>query len=127
MLLAGFTHGIYVYAAILSLMAFWASFYHPIANSFISKVHKIKVSEALGLHGMGGTMGIVLAPTVAWFLGAYFGWPWAFVFFGMLSVSIAVMFAKKAVHIEDLSHGKITILEALRMREVRTVLVLNVA
>jgi MFS family permease len=127
MLLAGFANGVYVYAAILSLMAFWASFYHPIANSFISKVFKIRVSEALGLHGVGGTLGIVLAPTVAWFLGAYFGWPWAFIFFGTLSVLIAAMFAKKGVRPKDLKRGKTTILEALRMRELWTVLVLNVA
>jgi MFS family permease len=127
MLVAGFVNGLYVYAATLTLMAFWASFYHPIANSFISKVFKVRVSEAMGLHGVGGTLVIVLTPTVAWFLGAAFGWAWAFVFFGTLSILFAVVFAKKVIHTEKLGHSDATIFDALRIREIWAVLILNIA
>jgi MFS family permease len=127
MLVAGFVNGFYVYAATLILMAFWASFYHPIANSFISKVFKVRVSEAMGLHGVGGTLGVVLTPTVAWFLGASFGWAWAFIFFGTLSVVFAMIFVRKAVHTEELSHSNTTIFDALRIRELWAVLILNIA
>jgi len=79
MLLAGSVNGLLVYAATLAFMAFWASLYHPIANSFISKAFKSRVAEAMGFHGVGGTLGIILTPTIAWFLGTSFGWPSAFV------------------------------------------------
>ncbi|MDH5688818.1 MAG: MFS transporter [Candidatus Bathyarchaeota archaeon] len=127
MLLAGFMSEFYVYAATLTLMAFWASFYHPIANSFISKAFKVRVSEAMGLHGVGGTLGLVLTPTVAWFLGASFGWPWAFVFFGALSVLFAMLFARRAVATEEVSHSSTTIFDALRIRELRAVMILSIA
>jgi ACDE family multidrug resistance protein len=127
MLVAGFVNGLYVYAAALTLMAFWASFYHPIANSFISKVFKVRVSEAMGLHGVGGTLGVVLTPTVAWFLGASFGWPYAFIFFGTLSVLFAIVFARKAVRTYQISHSNATIFDALRVHELWAVLILNVA
>jgi DHA1 family chloramphenicol resistance protein-like MFS transporter len=127
MLVAGFALGFYVYAGTLAFMAFWASLYHPIANSFISKVFKIRVYEAMGLHGVGGTLGIVLAPTVAWFLGASFGWPWAFVFFGALSTILAVVFAKVATRPEAVSgSGGTRLSEALKIRSLSMVLVLNV-
>ncbi len=67
MLAAGLTTSIFVYALALVSMAVWASLYHPTANSLISKSFKGRVSEAMGLHGVGGTLGIVLTPTVAWF------------------------------------------------------------
>ncbi len=127
MLVAGFTNGFYVYAATLTLMAAWASLYHPIANSFISKVFKVKVPEAMGIHGVGGTLGVVLTPTAAWFIGAYFGWPWAFIFFGTLTVLLAIVFAKKATHVEKLNHDETTIFDAFRIRALWSVLVLNIA
>lgn len=125
MLVAGFALGFYVYAGTLAFMAFWASLYHPIANSFISKVFRIRVYEAMGMHGVGGTLGIVLAPTVAWFLGASFGWPWAFIFFGALSTILAIVFAKVATHPEAVSRSGTRLFEALRIRSLSMVLVLN--
>jgi MFS family permease len=127
MLLAGFMSEFYVYAATLVFMAFWASFYHPISNSFISKAFTVKVSEAMGLHGVGGTLGVVLTPTVAWFVGSYFGWPWAFVFFGALSVLFATLFVRKAVGTEEVNHSNTTIFDTLRIRELRAVLIFSIA
>jgi len=93
MLAAGVTKDIGLYALALILMAAWASLYHPTANSLISKVFKEgRVAEVMGLHGVGGTLGVVLTPTIAWLLGATFGWPWAFVTFGILSMLLALFF-----------------------------------
>lgn len=92
MLIAGATQTIYVYALALILMAVWASLYHPTANSLISKAFKGRVSEAMGLHGVGGTVGVVLTPTIAWFIGANFGWSWAFVTFGVFCMILALFF-----------------------------------
>jgi MFS family permease len=92
MLTAGVTNDIRIYALALALMAVWASLYHPTANSLISKAFKGRVAEAMGLHGVGGTIGVVLTPTIAWFLGAAFGWPLAFVAFGILCMALSLFF-----------------------------------
>jgi len=92
MLGAGATGAIHVFALALILMAAWASLYHPTANSLISKAFKGRVSEAMGLHGVGGTIGVVLTPTIAWFIGATFGWPWAFITFGVFCILLALFF-----------------------------------
>jgi MFS family permease len=92
MLGAGANGAIFAFATSLILMSAWASLYHPTANSLIARAFKGRVSEAMGLHGVGGTIGVVLTPTVAWFIGATFGWPWAFVAFGVLSILLALFF-----------------------------------
>ncbi|MDH7564506.1 MAG: MFS transporter [Candidatus Bathyarchaeota archaeon] len=99
MLAAWATRTIYIYALGLILMAVWASLYHPTANSFIYKAFRGRVAEAMGLHGVGGTLGVVLTPTVAWFIGASYGWPWAFVAFGTLSFLLALFFADKYMRV----------------------------
>jgi len=127
MLAAGATASIYVYALALILMAVWASLYHPTANSLISKAFKGKVAESMGLHGVGGTLGVVLTPTVAWFLGAAFGWPWAFVVLGSLCIVLALFFIKSFGKTEDTNENGGTILDALKIRELRILLIFNIA
>jgi MFS family permease len=65
MLIAGFANGFCVYLVTLALMATWASLYHPLSNAFISKAFKVKAPEAMGIHGVGGTLGVVLTPVTA--------------------------------------------------------------
>lgn len=127
MLAAGFTTSIFIYALALISMAVWASFYHATANSLISKSFKGRVSEAMGLHGVGGTLGTVLTPTVAWFIGATFGWPWAFVTFGLLSVLLAFFFVKNFGKSEDRNTSSGSIIDALKIRELWILLIFNVA
>jgi MFS family permease len=127
MLAAGLTSSIYVYALALILMAVWASLYHPTANSLISKAFKGRVSEAMGLHGVGGTLGVVLTPTIAWFIGATFGWPWAFVAFGVLCVLLALFFVKNFGESKSGSTSGGTIIDALKIRELWILLVFNIA
>jgi MFS family permease len=126
MLAAESIGGIYVYAITLSLMAFWASLYHPIANSLILKVFKINAPEAMGIHGVGGTVGIVLAPAMAWFVGITFGWPWAFVIFGTLTASLAVVFARTPEYRRESNTKRTKLLDALKIRALRAVLTLNI-
>jgi MFS family permease len=127
MLAAGFLKSIHVYALALILMAIWASLYHPTANSLISKNFKGRVAEAMGLHGVGGTIGVVLTPTIAWFIGAIFGWSWAFVVFGALSILLALLFIRKLSNNKTKNERKGTIIEALKIRELWILLIFNVA
>jgi MFS family permease len=127
MLAAGLTTSIFIYALALISMAVWASFYHATANSLISKSFKGRVSEAMGLHGVGGTLGTVLTPIVAWFIGATFGWPWAFVTFGVLCVLLAFFFVKNFGKSENRSISGGRIIDALKIRELWILLIFNVA
>jgi len=127
MLAAGLTSTIYLYALSLITMAVFASLYHPTANSLIYKTFKTRVSESMGIHGIGGTIGIVLTPTIAWFIGTTFGWQWAFVVFGILCVALALIFIKSFRGREVTDRAPGSILEALKIRELWVLLVFNVA
>jgi len=127
MLTAGASRSIYTYALALALMAVWASLYHPTANSLISKAFTGRVSEAMGLHGVGGTLGVVLTPTIAWLIGANFGWPLAFVVFGLLCMLLALFFLKNFGNIGIRNSTGGNIIEALKIRELWILLVFNIA
>jgi MFS family permease len=126
MLFAGTTKEISIYALALILMAIWTSLYHPAANSLISKAFKGRVAEAMGLHGVGGTLGVVLTPTIAWVLGVTFGWSWAFVAFGTLSMLLAFLFIKNFGENGNRNENSGTIIDALKIRELWILLVFNV-
>jgi len=127
MLAAGTSKDIIIYAVALILMAAWASLYHPTANSLVSKAFKGRVAESMGIHGMGGTLGVVLTPTAAWFIGATFGWQWAFVVFGLLCVLLAIFFVKSFGKTPKGNTSGGTIIDALKIRSLWTLLVFNIA
>jgi MFS family permease len=127
MLAAASASSIYAYVSALVLMAAWASLYHPTANCLISKVFTSNVGETMGLHGAGGTLGTVLTPTIAWFVGSIFGWAWAFVTFGVLSLLLALLFLKAFKKTDCKAKNASSILDALRIRELWILLIFNVA
>ncbi|MEM2104151.1 MAG: MFS transporter [Candidatus Bathyarchaeia archaeon] len=127
MLVAKEISSINVFATSLILMAVGASLYHPTANSLISKTFKGRVSEAMGIHGVGGTLGVVLTPSIAWFIGSAFGWPSAFIIFGVLCVAFGLLFARnfklESVKRKHKSSGNIV--EAFKVPEIWILLVFN--
>lgn len=127
MIAAGATGIVHVYALALSLMAVWASLYHPAANALISKTFKGKVSESMGMHGVGGTLGVVLTPTIAWFIGATYGWQWAFAAFGILCIILATFFPRNSTRQEKKSKKDGITVDALKIRDLWMLLVFNVA
>jgi MFS family permease len=126
MLVAGLMSAIYIYALALITMAVFASLYHPTVNSLISKAFKTKVSESMGIHGVGGTIGSVLTPTIAWLIGTTFGWQWAFVVFGILCVALALILSKSFKGTEVRNNAPGSILDALKIRELWILLIFNV-
>jgi len=127
MIAAGATGIVHVYALALSLMAVWASLYHPAANALISKTFKGKVSESMGMHGVGGTLGVVLTPTIAWFIGATYGWQWAFAAFGILCIILATFFPRNSIRQEKKSKKDGITVDALKIRDLWMLLMFNVA
>jgi len=84
-------HGL---AAALVLMAGWSSFYHPTANSLISKAYSAEVGHVMGIHGIGGSVGQVFVPSAAVLLAVVLGWRFSFIFFGVLSMITSLYFMR---------------------------------
>lgn len=122
-----FASNIFMYALALVLIAVWASFYHPTANSLIFKTFRERTAEAMGLHGVGGTLGVMLTPTIAWFVGSYFGWQFAFIFFGTFCVILAVLLAKNMKKSENKTVSNIKFRDALKISELWIILVFGIA
>lgn len=122
-----FANDIGIYASASVLIAIWASLYHPTANSLISKTFRTRTGEAMGLHGVGGTLGVVLTPTIAWFIGSYFGWRLAFIFFGAICIILAVSMAKSMAKSGNRTVSETRFREVLKIRDLWIVLVFNVA
>ena len=80
--------------AALVLMSGWSSFYHPTANSLISKVYRGEVGRVMAIHGVGGSLGQVFVPSVAVFLALVAGWRFSFLFFGILSMVTSLYFVR---------------------------------
>jgi MFS family permease len=80
--------------AVLALTAAWTSFYHPTANSLISKKYRLEMGRVMGIHGVFGSVGQIFIPSAAVFLALVAGWRFPFIFFGVLSMIVSVYFAK---------------------------------
>ncbi len=75
----------------LAAMGMFISLYHPAGSTLISTQVK-QVGEALGYHGVGGSMGLAIAPVLATVLAAVdpkHGWRVSFVVFGLLGLLVA--------------------------------------
>ncbi len=75
-----------VFSVGMFLVAAWASFYHPTANTLISKHFTENTGGAMGIHGAAASVGQIFTPIVAYVLGTRVDWRFTFVFFGALSV-----------------------------------------
>jgi len=86
--------GFFGFVAMLVLSAAWTSFYHPTANSLISKKYREDMGQAMAVHGVCGSIGQVFVPSVAVFLALAVGWRFAFVFLGILSMVASLYFIR---------------------------------
>jgi len=85
-------HGFVGFLAALVMMSAWSSFYHPTANSLISKAYRGEVGRVMAIHGVGGSIGQVFVPSLAVFLAITVGWRFSFVFFGILATVTSIYF-----------------------------------
>jgi MFS family permease len=120
-----FARDVFIYGIALILMATWASLYHPTANSLISKVFSGHMASAMGFHGVGGSLGVMLTPIAAFVLGVALGWRLSFLFFGALSVVLALLFLRSRFKSEPLrSHSGIR--EIFRVSSLWKIFVFNI-
>jgi len=122
-----FANNVFVYALALILIAVWASLYHPTANSLISKIFHKGTGEAMGLHGVGGTLGVVLTPAIAWFIGFYAGWRFAFMFFGAICIVLAVFTAKSLETSENRVASNVRFRDVLKVSKLWIILAFSIS
>ncbi len=85
-----FSSTIFTFAFFLIMMGIGSSVYHPSGLNAISKAFTQKRGDAMGKHGFIGNFGQVIAPTVAAFLGAEFGWRSGFLVWGILGIFLLI-------------------------------------
>lgn len=78
----------------LILMGAGASLYHPTSNLVIAEAYEGKMAESMGLHGMGGNFGYMLAPIIIVAIGDLAGWRYPLIFFGLATVVLSVVILK---------------------------------
>jgi MFS family permease len=80
-----------VFSVGLWIVAAWASFYHPTANTLIAKLYPENRARSMGIHGASASVGQMLTPIVAYMIGTAFHWRLAFVFFGVVSLATSLL------------------------------------
>jgi len=86
-----FAHNLWVIAGLLALMGVAAGLYHPAGVTLIS--HSVdRVGSALGLHGVGGNLGLAVSPVIAAAIAAAWGWRSAYAVLAIPAAALAVYF-----------------------------------
>jgi MFS family permease len=88
-LLVAFSPNILLFTAGLALLGGLGSVYHPLANSLIT--HKVReYGRGMGMHGAAGNIGLAIAPFLAGLIASRWGWRYAYLFFAIPGVMLAV-------------------------------------
>lgn len=87
----------------LALLGLFASLYHPSGLAMIS--HGVRErGKALGLHGMGGSLGLAFSPIMAGGLAARFSWRYAYYFLslpGFIAGALFLLMSRVALKVEQ--------------------------
>jgi MFS family permease len=89
--LCGFARTPLEIGAALVVVGLFASIYHPVGLSLLV-VDQAKLGRALGINGVFGNLGIASAAMVTGLLCEAFGWRWAFIAPGLLSIIAGLAF-----------------------------------
>lgn len=83
-------------AALLAIGIF-ASIYHPVGTAMLVS-YADKLGSQMGINGLWGNFGVASSALVTGVIGQYFGWRWAFIVPGLVTVAIGVAFMASVVH-----------------------------
>jgi len=120
-----FARDVLIYSLAMFLMAAWASLYHPTANSLISKVYHGQMGEAMGIHGVGGTVGIMFTPILAFAIGIAVDWRISFIIFGIFCILIGLIISRNPTQTRS-TESKLGVLGVFKIPGLLTILVFNV-
>ncbi len=91
-ILTGFAETPMMLAFGLSGIGLFASIYHPVGMSWLVS-RTSKTGTALGLNGLFGSLGFVLAPLVAGSLTGLWSWRFAFIVPGIVCLFVGILFS----------------------------------
>jgi MFS family permease len=83
-------------AALLAIGIF-ASIYHPVGTAMLVS-YADKLGSQMGINGLWGNFGVASSALVTGVIGQYFGWRWAFIVPGLVTVAIGVAFMTSVAH-----------------------------
>ena len=90
--------------AALFAIGIFASIYHPVGTAMIVSYAE-KLGREMGINGVWGNLGVASSAMITGIVGQYFGWRWAFIMPGIVTLGLGVMFARNVMH-EDRSGFK---------------------
>lgn len=95
-----------IFTSGLVLLGLSAGVYHPCGLSLLSRgVAQGERGRAIGIHGVGGTLGEAVAPAWAALFAAHLGWRWGFAATGALSIFGTVLVATLPETVRRHFHG----------------------
>jgi len=88
-------------SAVFIGMGFMLSLYHPSALSYISNTIQLRRGRAFGLHEVGGSIGLAIAPLAAGIISLYHNWRFAYLFwvFPMLFFTLLLHAISNEIHL----------------------------
>ncbi len=92
-LLAAATRNAWELAAALTLLGLFASIYHPVGIPMLVQ-GAARPGAVIGVNGLAGNLGIAAAAFLTGLTVKYLGWRMAFAIPGLLSIALAVVFAR---------------------------------
>ena len=101
-------------SAVFIGMGFMLSLYHPSALSYISNTIQLRRGRAFGLHEVGGSIGLAIAPLAAGIISLYHNWRFAYLFwvFPMLFFTLLLHAISNEIHLHH--HAVRPLLSTLR-------------
>ncbi len=90
--------GYHFFLAGLATAGIGAAVYHPVGAAYLSELFRDNKGMALGISGIGASVGLAIAPIVSGIICKSFGWQktfLAFAAFALISAAFFIMFAKE--------------------------------
>lgn len=100
-ILVGLSQGLVAFAVAYALLGLFASIHHPAGLSLVARRVENRRGKAMGMHGVLGNVGMMLAPLVA-AMGLMFfhSWRAAYLIYGLIGLVFAVVMYRTRVEHE---------------------------
>jgi MFS family permease len=97
--------GVSVIAVLFMTYAFGAGLYHPAGTTWVSNTFETDRGKALGRHGIGGSVGQLMAPLISAVILSTLFWPVIFLFLAAIGIIIAYVTLRVHVQTSELEEG----------------------